>query len=134
AKHEQQTLQNVVQARAQATQVKIDAGSLSDPQKFEQFQKAQAALSQSLSRLLAVGEKYPDLKAKTQFRDLQTPLQGKQNRTAVARRRYIESVAQYNKAVRYFPTNLTAKFLLHLEPRETFKVAESVKEVPKVQF
>lgn len=134
AKHEQQTLEGVVQARAQATQVKIDASSLSDPQKFEHFQNAQAGLSQALSRLLAVSENYPDLKANTQFRDLQAQLEGTENRIAVARRRYIESVAEYNKAVRYFPTNLTAKFLLHLQPRETFKVAESVKEVPKVQF
>jgi LemA protein len=134
AKHEQDTLEKVVQARAQATQVKVDASTLSDPKKFEQYQNAQGNLSQALGRLMVVSEQYPDLKANTQFRDLQSQLEGTENRIAVARRRYIESVAEYNKAVRFFPTNLTAKFLLHLEPRETFKVADSVKEVPKVQF
>ena len=134
AKHEKETLEAVIQARAQASQVKVDASTLSDPKKFEQFQNAQGNLSQSLSRLLVVAEQYPDLKANSNFRDLQSQLEGTENRIAVARRRFIEQVAEYNKAVRFFPTNLTAKYLLHLETRESFKVAEATKEAPKVQF
>ncbi|MGK5085066.1 LemA family protein [Bdellovibrionota bacterium FG-1] len=134
AKHEEQTLEGVIKARAEATQVKMDVSSLSDPQKFQQYQQAQGQLTQALGRLMVVAEKYPDLKADAQFRDLQSQIEGTENRLTVARKRYIDQVADYNKAVRYFPENLTAKYLLHLGPRETFKVAEAVKEVPKVQF
>jgi LemA protein len=134
AKHEKETLEGVIAARAQATQVKLDASSLSDPKKFEQFQNAQGNLTQALSKLMVVSEQYPDLKANTQFRDLQAQLEGTENRIAVARKRYIDQVNEYNKAIRFFPTNLTAQYLLHLEPREAFKVAEQVKTAPKVSF
>lgn len=134
AKQEREVLQGVVEARAKATQVKLDVKSLSDPKAFEQFQNAQGNLSGALSRLLAVAENYPELKSNNNFRDLQAQLEGTENRITVARKRYIEAVATYNKGVRYFPTNLTAKYLLHLEPRETFKVSEAAKQVPKVQF
>lgn len=134
AKHEKETLEGVMNARAQATQVKISPNSLSDAAAFQKMQQAQAGLSQALSRLLVTVERYPDLKANAQFQELQSQLEGTENRIAVARKRYIEQVAEYNKGVRFFPTNLTAKYLLHLTPRETFKVAEEVKQVPEVKF
>ena len=134
AKFEKETLEGVVNARAKATQTTINAGDLSNPQAFSKFQAAQGGLSQALSRLMVVVEKYPDLKANQGFRDLQAQLEGTENRIAVARGRYIEKVAAYNKGVRFFPTNLTAKYLLKLEARETFKIEESEKAVPKVQF
>jgi LemA protein len=135
AKHEKETLESVIKARAEATSVKLDANSLSNPGAFAKFEQAQAGLSQSLGRLMVVVEKYPDLKANENFRDLQAQLEGTENRIAVARKRYIDQVATYNKEVRFFPTNLTAKYLLHLEPRESFKVAnESVKNAPQVKF
>lgn len=134
AKHESQTLQSVVEARAKATSVTLSASQLSDPAAFKKFQEAQGALSQSLGRLLAVAENYPDLKANQNFRDLQSQLEGTENRIAVARRRYIETVAAYNKSVRFFPTNLTAKFLLGAQVRETFSVDESVTKTPEVKF
>lgn len=134
AKHEKETLEAVTQARAQATQTKVDASTLSNPEAFQKFQKAQDGLSSALSRLLVVAEKYPDLKANENFRDLQAQLEGTENRITVARKRYIDKVAEYNKAVRYFPTNLTAKFLLKLEPRASFTIADEAKAAPKVEF
>lgn len=134
AKHEQQTLKEVVEARSQATQTQINTDKLSDPAAFKKFQESQQGLSQALSRLLVVVEKYPDLKANQNFRDLQAQLEGTENRITVARKRYIDTVAEYNKGVRSFPTNLTAKFLLNLPVRETFSVTEDVKAAPKVQF
>lgn len=134
AKHEKETLESVMAARAQATQIKLTSDSLSDPQAFARFQQAQSQMTGALSRLLAVAEQYPDLKANQNFRDLQAQLEGTENRIAVARRRYIEAIAEYNKKVRYFPTNLTAQYLLHLKARETFTVAEEMKQAPKVKF
>ncbi len=134
AKHEKETLEGVITARSKATSVTLKADSLNDPQAIKKFEEAQAGLTSALSRLLVSVEKYPDLKANQNFRDLQAQLEGTENRIAVARKRYIESVAEYNKAVRFFPTNLTAKFLLGLQPRATFSVAEDVKKAPQVKF
>ncbi len=134
AKHEKETLEGVIHARAEATQVKLNVDSLSDAQAIKKFQEAQSGVSSALSRLLVVAEKYPDLKANDNFRDMQAQLEGTENRISIARRRYIESVAEYNKGVRFFPTNLTAQFLLHLKPREPFTIAEEAKKVPKVDF
>ncbi len=134
ASHEKETLEGVVEARAKATQTNIDVSKLSDAQAVQNFQSAQNGLSQALSRLMVVVEKYPDLKANENFKELQAQLEGTENRIAVARRRYIETVAEYNKAVRFFPTNLTARYFLHLEPRETFTATDEAKTVPKVQF
>ncbi len=134
AKHEKETLENVTRARAEATQTKIDAGSLSNSDQFQKFQRAQDGLSSALSRLMVVVEKYPDLKANANFRDFQAQLEGTENRIAVSRKRYIDKVAEYNKAVRFFPTNLTARFLLKLEPRASFTIAEEAKKAPKVEF
>ena len=134
AKQEKETLTAVVEARAKATQTNLNAGDLSDPQKVQAFQSAQSGLGSALSRLMVVVEKYPELKSNENFRDLQSQLEGTENRIAVARRRFIESVAEYNKAVRYFPSNLTAKYLLGLSVRENFKGEEAAKEAPKVEF
>lgn len=134
AKQEKDTLTAVVEARAKATSTNLDVSKLSDPQAVQQFQQAQSGLSSALSRLMVVVERYPDLKSNQNFRDLQAQLEGTENRIAVARKRYIENVAAYNKGVRFFPTNLTAKYLLGLETRETFKVDEAEKATPKVEF
>jgi LemA protein len=134
AKHEKDTLQAVVEARSKATSTNLNVEGLSDPQAFKKYQEAQQGLSSALSRLLVVAEKYPDLKANSNFRDLQAQLEGTENRIAVARKRYIDNVAEFNSSVRSFPTNLTAKFLLGLKTREAFTVAEDVKKTPEVKF
>ncbi|HMU55172.1 MAG TPA: LemA family protein [Nitrospira sp.] len=136
AAHEKDTLEGVVQARAQATGVQITPELLNDPEAFERYRQAQAGLTSALGRLIAIAENYPNLKADQNFRDLQSQLEGTENRIAVARKRYIDRVAEYNKMVRYFPTNLTAKFLLHLEERPNFAVADekSVATPPQVKF
>ncbi len=131
---EQDTLQKVIEARAQATSIKLDAQSLSNPETFKKFEQAQQNLSGALSRLMLVVERYPELKANQNFRDLQAQLEGTENRIAVARKRYVESVAEYNKAVRYFPTNLTAKYLLGLDIRQTFTADEGAAKPPQVKF
>jgi LemA protein len=134
AQFEQQTLQQVIEARAQATSVKLDANALSNPETFKKFEEAQRNLSGALSRLLVVVERYPDLKANANFRDLQAQLEGTENRIAVARKRYVESVAEYNKRVRYFPTNLTAKYLLGLDVRQSFSADDGASKPPQVNF
>jgi len=134
AKFEQDTLQKVIEARAQATSIKLDAQALSNPETFKKFEQAQQNLSGALSRLMLVVERYPDLKANQNFRDLQAQLEGTENRITVARKRYVESVAEYNKAVRYFPTNLTAKYLLGLDVRQTFTADEGAAKPPQVNF
>jgi LemA protein len=136
AAHERETLESVMQARAQATGIQVTPETLQDPAKFEQFQKAQAGLSSALGRLIAVAENYPNLKADQNFRDLQSQLEGTENRIAVARKRYIDRVAEYNKMVRYFPTNLTAKYILHMEEKPNFTVADekAVAKPPEVKF
>ena len=134
AQFEQQTLQQVIEARAQATSVKLDANALSNPETFKKFEEAQRNLSGALSRLLVVVERYPDLKANANFRDLQAQLEGTENRIAVARKRYVESVAEYNKRVRYFPTNLTAKYLLGLDVRQSFSADDAASKPPQVNF
>jgi LemA protein len=107
ANFEQTTLTNVIQARANATQVKIDANDLS-PEKIAQFQQAQGQVSSALSRLLAVVENYPDLKATQNFRDLQAQLEGTENRIKVARNDFNESVQDYNSTARRFPNSIFA--------------------------
>ncbi len=134
SKFEQETLTKVVEARSKATSVQIDAKGLSNPEAFKRFEEAQRELSGALSRLLVVVERYPELKANQNYRDLQAQLEGTENRIAVARKRYIEKVAEYNKGVRFFPTNLTAKYLLGLAVRETFSTDEKAAEPPPVKF
>lgn len=134
AKQEKDTLLEVTQARSQATQTNLKVDNLSDPAAFKKYQQAQDHLTSSLSRLLVVVEKYPELKSNENFRDLQAQLEGTENRIAVARKRYIDKVAQYNTQIRSFPTNLTANYMLHLKPREAFTVSEEMKANPQVKF
>ena len=134
ANFEQETLQRVVEARASATAVKLDATALNNPEMFQKFEQAQSQLSSALSRLLVVVERYPELKANQNFQTLQAQLEGTENRIAVARKRYIERVAAYNTAVRSFPRNLTAKYLLGLEVRPTFSADEGAQKPPEVRF
>lgn len=134
ANFEQETLQKVIEARAQATSIKLDAQALSDPATFKKFEDAQRNLSGALSRLLVVAEQYPDLKANQNFRDLQAQIEGTENRIAVARKRYVESVQTYNTSVRSFPYNLTARYLLGLKVRETFSADEAAQKPPQVKF
>jgi LemA protein len=108
ANFERDTLQKVVEARASVAGIKVDASTIEDPEKLKEFEAAQSKLSGALSRLLVVSENYPDLKSNASFRDLQAQLEGTENRIAIARGRYIESVADYNKVILRFPTSIGA--------------------------
>jgi LemA protein len=134
ANFEKSTLEAVVNARAKATSIQATPELVNDPAAFAKFEAAQTELKGALSRLLATVENYPDLKASAAFRDLQAQLEGTENRIAVARNRYIAAVAEYNKLVRYFPTNLTARFLLHAEPKATFEATPGSEKPPEVKF
>jgi len=133
AAFEKSTLESVVEARAKVAGVKVDQSVIDDPAKLKQFEEAQQGLSGALSRLMVVVERYPDLKATEGFRDLQAQLEGTENRIAVARKRYIETVAEYNKVVERFPTSLGAS-LRHKAVRATFSVAPAVEKAPDVQL
>lgn len=133
ASFEKETLQAVIQARASATQVKLDANAIKDPAAFEKFQKAQDGLSSALSRLLVTVEKYPDLKANQNFRDLQVQLEGTENRIAVERGRFNETTQAYNTLRKSFPTVIVANFAGFKE-RPYFKAAEGSDKVPAVKF
>ena len=133
AKHEQETLEQVVQARAAATQIKLEPKDLTD-ENLARFQKAQGELTGALSRLLAVAENYPNLKANDNFRDLQAQLEGTENRIAVARNRYIEQVKKFNNLVSVFPTNLTNSLLFKHERKAQFTAAEGADKAPGVKF
>jgi LemA protein len=135
AAHEQETLTAVVEARSKATQVQLPADMLSNPDAFRQFENAQGALTQALSRLLVVVERYPDLKANQTFLNLQAQLEGTENRISVARRDYIQAVQVYNTELRTFPGRIWHAILYSdLQPRETFTQPESVAEPPQVKF
>ena len=108
ANFEQETLTRVVEARAKATSIQATPELVNDPEAFQKFQAAQGELSGALSRLLAVSENYPNLKANQGFQDLRVQLEGTENRITVARNRYIQAVAEYNVLARSFPSNLTA--------------------------
>jgi len=135
AAHERETLDSVTEARAKVGSLQVTPQTLNDPQAFQKFEEAQAGLSSALSRLMVVVERYPDLKANQNFLDLQSQLEGTENRIAVARKRYIDAVNEYNKMVRYFPTNLTARYLLHLDVRPNFTATTpGVEKPPEVKF
>jgi LemA protein len=134
ANFEKETLEAVVAARARATSIQATPELVNDPEAFARFEAAQGELSSALSRLLVTVERYPELRATQAFRDLQAQLEGTENRIAVARKRYIEAVAEYNQLVRYFPTNLTARFLLGAEVRPTFEARPGAEQPPKVDF
>ncbi len=134
AAHEKETLQGVTEARAKVGQMQISAKDLADPAALQQFQAAQGELSSALSRLLVVAERYPDLKASQNFRDLQHQLEGTENRINVARQRFNAAVQTFNSSIRTFPNNLTNKFLLQLERKEPFKAEAGAEVAPKVNF
>lgn len=133
AKHEKDVLVQVTQARASVASLKIDAQTLEDPAAFQKFQQAQAQLGSALSRLIAVSENYPDLKANQQFLDLQAQLEGTENRIAVARKRYISTVQDYNTYVRQFPQSLTAK-VIGMKTRPNFSAETGAEKAPIVSF
>src|SRR5438270_9519108 len=133
AKQEKDVLTSVVEARAKATQVKIDASQLTDPEKLKQFQDAQNQLTGALGRLLAVSENYPDLKSNQNFLALQSQLEGTENRIAVARRDYIDAVRAYNTDLKTFPGRFWASFY-SAKPMATFTTAPENQRAPTVQF
>ncbi len=135
ASHEQDTLEAVTRARAAATSFQITPEVLNDPQAFQKFQQVQGELSSALSRLMAVSENYPQLKADSLFRDLQSQLEGTENRITVARQRYIVAVQEYNVLARSFPTNLTAKmFGYPVKPSFTVDNEKAISTAPSVNF
>ncbi|MGC1860085.1 MAG: LemA family protein [Methylocystis sp.] len=135
AKQEKDVLTQVAEARAKATQIKVDASSLTDPDKVKQFQDAQAQLSGALGRLLAVSEAYPDLKSNANFLALQSQLEGTENRINVARRDYIEAARDFNVALRTFPTVLWAKtFFTSEKPLAEFTASDAAQGAPQVKF
>lgn len=137
ASHEQETLTAVVEARAKATQTTVDPGSM-DSAKLQEYMASQGSLSQALGRLMVVVEKYPDLKADAQFRDLSAQLEGTENRIAVARQRYIESINEFNNLITVPPTSFTNSLIYHHEkmPQWTVTDAEKtqIEAAPKVEF
>jgi LemA protein len=135
AKQEKDVLTSVVEARAKATSVKIDASQLTDPDKVKQFQDAQAQLSGALGRLLAVSENYPDLKSNQNFLALQSQLEGTENRISVARRDYIDAVRAYNLRLKTFPSLLwAATFFRGNKPMAEFAANEAAQTPPQVKF
>ncbi len=135
AAHEKDTLEAVTRARAAATSFQITPEVLNDPAAFQKFQQVQGELSSALSRLMAVSEAYPNLKADTGFRDLQSQLEGTENRITVARQRYITAVQDYNVQVRQFPTNLTAMmFSYKVKPSFTVENEKAISTAPTVNF
>jgi LemA protein len=134
AQHEEKVLTEVTAARASATQVKLSADDLTDPEKVKAFEEAQAKLSSSLGRLIATAEAYPDLKANAAFRDLMSQLEGTENRIAVERKRYNDAVRDYNVKTREFPTVIAAK-IWHFKPKEPFKATTvGAEKAPEVKF
>lgn len=135
AAFEQETLTRVVEARARATSMQVTPETLNDPAAFQKFQDAQSGLSSALSRLLVVTENYPTLKANQGFQDLRVQLEGTENRIAVARNRYIQSVQQYNVLTRSFPNNLTAMvFGYQVKPNLAVPNEAQITQPPAVSF
>ncbi len=135
AAHEKEVLTQVTAARARVGQIQASPALIDDPEAFRRFQAAQGELSGALSRLLAVAENYPQLKADGLFRDLQAQLEGTENRIAVARNRYIRAVQDYNTTVRRFPTNLTAMlFGFSVKPSFTVENEKDIAKAPRVDF
>ncbi|MES2317646.1 MAG: LemA family protein [Pseudomonadota bacterium] len=135
ASHEKDTLEAVTRARAAATSFQITPEVLNDPAALAKFQQVQGELSQALSKLMMVTEAYPDLKANANFRDLQSQLEGTENRITVARQRYIAAVQDFNVQVRKFPTNLTAMmFGYKVKPSFTVENEKAISTAPTVNF
>jgi len=134
AAHERETLEAVINARAQATQVKLSVDQLT-PENLKRFEQAQGALQSALGRLLAVAENYPNLKANENFRDLQAQLEGTENRIAIARRRYIEQVQQFNNLVTVPPTSWTNAMMYKKQPKAQFTATTAgAEKAPSVKF
>lgn len=137
ASHEKDTLQGVVEARAKATQLTVDASSLT-PEKLQNFRKVQGDLSMALGKLMSIAENYPNLKADTQFRDLQAQLEGTENRITVARNRYIETVKNFNNLVTVPPTSWFNSMFFHHDKVPQWDVTPDekaqVEKAPEVKF
>jgi LemA protein len=134
ASHERETLEAVVNARANATSVQLKVDDLT-PQNLEKFERAQGELRSALGRLLAVAENYPQLKANENFRDLQAQLEGTENRIGIARRRYIEAVQQFNNLITVPPTSWTNSIMYHKQPRAQFTATTpGAEKAPAVKF
>ncbi len=135
AAHEQEVLTDVANARSKVGSMQVTPELLNDPEAFARFQAAQGQLTSALSRLMAVAENYPNLKADQGFRDLQAQLEGTENRVTVARNRYISTIKDYNVAVRSFPNNLTAMmFGYSTKPSFTVENEKAISAPPKVDF
>ena len=135
AEHEKEVLTQVADARSKVGSMQVNAEVLNDPELFAKFQAAQAQMSSALSRLMAVSENYPNLKADQGFRDLQAQLEGTENRITVARNRYIETIKVYNIAIRSFPQNLTAMmFGYKTKPSFTVENEKAISVAPTVDF
>ncbi|MGA8968676.1 MAG: LemA family protein [Pseudolabrys sp.] len=135
AKQEREVLTAVVEARAKATQTRVDVSQLTDPEKVKQFQDAQNQLTGALGRLIAISENYPDLKSNQNFLALQSQLEGTENRIAVARRDYIEAVRLYNTELRTFPGIIWANtFFRANKPMAEFTAGENADKPPQVKF
>ncbi len=134
AKHEKETLQAVVDARSRATSVQATPELIKDKNAFADFQKNQNNISGALSRLLLVVEKYPDLKADQNFKDLMHQLEGTENRISVSVQRFNEAVRIYNTSIRVFPNSLTNSIFLKMEVKESFKAEAGAEKAPEVKF
>ena len=132
ASHEKETLEGVIQARSQATQSTVDAANLT-PEKLAEYQKAQGAVTSALGKLLAVSERYPELKANQNFLELQAQLEGTENRINVARTNFNNAAKAFNTSIRRFPNNLLAG-MFGFEKRSYFEAAEGAEQAPKVEF
>lgn len=132
AAHEKEALQAVVEARSKATQTHIDADQL-DPETMQAYQKAQGEVGSALSRLLAISEAYPDLKANENFKELQAQLEGTENRISVERKRFNDTARAYNTTIRTFPRNLLAG-IFGFQKRPYFEAEEGSEKAPEVQF
>ena len=132
AAHEKETLEGVIAARSQATQIKVDPTDLT-PEKLAEYQKAQGQLATALGKLLAITENYPDLKANQNFLELQAQLEGTENRINVARKNFNDAARAYNTAIRRFPKNILAG-LFGFDKRAYFEAAEGAEQAPQVQF
>jgi LemA protein len=135
AGQERAVLTEVTQARASATQVKVDASTLTDPAKFQEFAQAQDRLSGVLGRLMMIQENYPDLKSNQNFLALQSQLEGTENRIAISRRDYNEAVRDFNTSLRTFPTVLWAKTMYSgVKPMQLFQATSAAQSAPSVNF
>ena len=132
AAHEKETLEGVVEARAKATQVTVNADNLT-PERFAEFQKAQGELSAALGRLMRITENYPQLRANENFSELQAQLEGTENRINESRLRFNEAVQEYNLSIRRFPGNIFAS-LFGFEKRDKFEAEDGAEQAPEVKF